>query len=277
MEIVPGLLAGKVLVMMKSAMNENKHIVAIETSGRIGGVALARGSQLLCEKQFTGDQQHTSQLFPLLDELCRQQNWRPDQIDELYVSVGPGSFTGLRVGITAVKTLAYAREIKVIAVPSTDVLAMNFNADLTETVRDIQNVAVVMDAKRQQVYAAVYSRLDLNNGNSSSVDAATGAFIPGFKEIVPPTVIKPDELLAQTLRPLAILGEGLRWHREQLTDQDVYALDESYWQPLARNVHRCGLLRAEAGLYAQADQLTPLYLRRPEAVEKWEQLHGTNV
>lgn len=248
-------------------MTSTKKIIAIETSGRIGGSALACGSQLLCEKQFTGDQQHTSQLFPLLESLCKTQNWSPDQIDEIYVSVGPGSFTGLRVGITAAKTLAFAQSVKVVAVPSTDVMALNFSGNLPNLTREIETVAVVMDAKRRQIYTSVLSRTEPSNGSVEQ-------FVPGFRVIVPPCVMTPEELLAKTPRPLAILGEGLRWHHDKLSGPDIFTLPEEYWQPLARNVHRCGLLRAQAGLYAQPDQLIPLYLRRPEAVEKWEQLHG---
>lgn len=251
-------------------MSSTMKIIAIETSGRVGSVALAVGPQLICEKEFTGDQQHSSQLFPLLDSLCKEQGWSPDQIDEIYVSVGPGSFTGLRVGITAAKTLAFAHPINIVAVPSTDVMALNFSGDLPESVRDIETVAVVMDAKRRQIYTSVFVRTESGNSEESS-----DQLLPGYRVIIPPSVMTPAELLAQSPRPLAILGEGLRWHHESLSGPEIETLSEDYWQPMARNVHRCGFLRAQAGLYAQADQLTPLYLRRPEAVEKWEQLHGT--
>jgi tRNA threonylcarbamoyladenosine biosynthesis protein TsaB len=245
-------------------------IIVIETSGRVGGAALACGSQILCEEQFTGDQQHTSQLFPLLDSLCKSKNWTPDQVDEIYVSVGPGSFTGLRVGITAAKTLAFARSIKVVSVPSTDVIALNFlekSQKIAKNHEKIDNLAVVMDAKRGEVYTSVFTRIDPSENCDDQL-------VPGFRVILPPSVMSPAELLANTPRPLAILGEGLRWHHDQFCDPDIITLEEKYWQPLARNVHRCGQLRARAGLYVDPDQLTPLYLRRPEAVEKWEQLHG---
>ena len=87
----------------------------------------------------------------------------------------------------------------------------------------------------------------------------------------------PAELLDKAPRPLFLIGEGINYHRDQLSADRVTVLDDKYWQPRASFVHRCGYLRAGAGMFADVERLEPMYMRRPEAVEKWEQLHGKDV
>ena len=74
--------------------------LAIETSGRIGSVALARDGEVFSHETFEHGLQHAARIIPAIDNLCRQAAWNPSEIHEIYVSAGPGSFTGLRIGIT---------------------------------------------------------------------------------------------------------------------------------------------------------------------------------
>ena len=97
-------------------------VLAIETSGRIGSVALADGTSILLEEQFPHGLKHAAEIVPMIDRLCRAQGWAPHDLEQLYVSAGPGSFTGLRIGITLAKTMALATGVKVVAVPSVRVL-----------------------------------------------------------------------------------------------------------------------------------------------------------
>src|SRR4051794_6884492 len=71
--------------------------LAIETSGRIGSVAVARNGVTLAVEQFPHGLQHAAEIIPRIDSLCRNQGWSPADLEELYLSVGPGSFTGLRI------------------------------------------------------------------------------------------------------------------------------------------------------------------------------------
>ena len=79
--------------------------LAIETSCRAGGVALGRGDELLGVIDFEASARHAVQLVPRLHELLEGASLRPEDVDELYVSVGPGSFTGLRIGLTVARTM----------------------------------------------------------------------------------------------------------------------------------------------------------------------------
>ena len=246
-------------------MNNNSAILALETSARIGSVALARGPKLLIEKSFSAGFRHTRELMPVIAQLTRQQGWIPNQLDQIHLSIGPGSFTGLRIAVALAKALTFAQpHIKIVSVPSTDVLVQNASQAAAMQNLPIRNAACVIDAKRKQIYTALYEKLD----------DQPDSFIPGFRTIIPPCLMTPHELLEKAPRPLYLLGEGLKQHAEALTAPDVFHLDSDYQKPHAAKVHACGWLRACAGLFDSPQELTPLYLRRPEAIERWEKLHG---
>jgi len=239
----------------------NPRIIAIETSSRHGSVAVALGPDLLAEETFPTDQEHARELLPALDRLCRAQGWSPDEIAHCYVSIGPGSFTGLRVAVTFARHLALATGAKICAVPTLDAVAENCAAlpDAPE------HLAVVFDAKRGQVFAAVFAR----RGGSSA-----GVAKSAYDRIVEPCMIEPDALLATAPRPIAVVGEGIDHHRAAIEASGAALLDRTLWRPRAANVHRLGWGLAEQGRFTPARELVPFYLRRPEAEELWEKRHG---
>ena len=262
-------------------MSDKPRILAVETSSRRGSVALGLGSALLAQEVFSADQRHAGELLPTIDRLCRRQGWAPADIEQVYVSAGPGSFTGLRIAITAAKTLAFAGGVKIVAVPSLEAAVVSALAAEKKLGLTIERVAVVLDAKRQQIYTAAFERIGKSKDEdipllpegASREGTFKEEFIPGFRTIYPAAVVAPAEMLARVARPLYLLGEGIRYHAEALTADDVISLPEEYWLPEAASVLACGWRRAQAGQFTPADTLVPFYLRRPEAEEKWEQLH----
>ena len=94
------------------------HALAIETSGRIGSISVLRDEVVVAEEEFPHGLQHAAQIVPIIDRLIGAQGWGPGDIEQLFVSQGPGSFTGLRIGITLAKTMALATGVKIVAVPS---------------------------------------------------------------------------------------------------------------------------------------------------------------
>ncbi|MBA2706997.1 MAG: tRNA (adenosine(37)-N6)-threonylcarbamoyltransferase complex dimerization subunit type 1 TsaB, partial [Gemmatimonadaceae bacterium] len=119
--------------------------LAVETSARIGSVAVVMDGNVLAEEQFSHGLQHAAQLLPIIDRLICAQGWNPADVQELYFSAGPGSFTGLRIGITLAKTMALATGVKLIAVPTARVLAENGPAGASDLI-------LVLDAKREQIF-----------------------------------------------------------------------------------------------------------------------------
>src|SRR5688500_15093699 len=126
--------------------------LAIETSGRIGSIAVVEDGRILREQQFPHGLQHAAQIIPIIDRLTREQNWSPRALEELYVSVGPGSFTGLRIGVTLAKTMALATAVKLVAVPSVRVLVENAPPEARHSI-------IVLDAKRDQIFTARFEHI----------------------------------------------------------------------------------------------------------------------
>jgi tRNA threonylcarbamoyladenosine biosynthesis protein TsaB len=219
--------------------------LAVETSGRIGSIALVEGDHILSEETFQHGLQNAAQILPIIDRLTRAQRWLPAQLDRLYVSAGPGSFTGLRIGITLAKTMALATGVKIVAVPTVRVLAQNAPDDAS-------NVIVVLDAKRDQIFTARFSR----QGDA-------------WQEEEPAHVDPLAEMLARSPRPVHLVGEGIPFHQKFIPEdpQIVVTVPES-WRARASVVARIGMEMSARNEFADPFALTPTYIRRPEAEEK---------
>ena len=98
--------------------------IALETAGRVGHVALGVGDRFITSREVPRTRQRNLELVPTLGALLREHDFAPGDIDVLYVSLGPGSFTGLRMAIATAQMLALAQpSIKLVGVPTLDVLA----------------------------------------------------------------------------------------------------------------------------------------------------------
>jgi tRNA threonylcarbamoyladenosine biosynthesis protein TsaB len=220
--------------------------LSLETSGRLGSVALFRDGALLEERTYPHGLQHAAAIVPMLNVLCRDYQLTPKQIEQIYISVGPGSFTGLRVGITLAKTLAYSTAAKIVAVPSADVLIENLPADAT-------NGIIVLDAKRGQIFTARYRRDETGN----------------WINVEPAHLDTLAKMIERSPRPVHLIGEGVPYHRESVPQSDqVIVADESLWLPSAAVVGKLGHLRALRGEFTDPFRLLPTYVRLAEAEEK---------
>lgn len=224
-------------------------LLAIETSSRRGSVALGDGPTLVAAAEFSADTRHAVELLPTIDRLFAAHAWDRASLRQVYVSVGPGSFTGLRVAVTAARHLALALDVRIVSVPSLAVIADN----ALRLPDPPPRVAVVLDAKRKQVYAGLFERRGQD-----------------YEPVGPPVVEDPGHWLASLPRPLIVMGEGVTFHREAIAATGLPILDDDHALPRAESVHRLGWKLALAGRFTPARELVPLYLRRPEAEEIWE-------
>jgi tRNA threonylcarbamoyl adenosine modification protein YeaZ len=248
---------------------DNPLILAIETSGRLGSVALAQGDKLLSETRFSGQMRHSAEIFPAVTDLLSRFNKKPDQIEHVYISVGPGSFTGLRIAVTFAKTMALANSAKIVAVDTLDCIAanvINFTAEHAENTEkknnlcglcdlsgEISRLAVILDAKRGQFFIAVYEK--------------TQDVI--WKKILPDCLMTTEAFLAQfSDKPIAITGEGLVFYKDKFTHKNVSVLDEKLWNPSAANVHKLGWQLALQKQFADPLTLIPNYIRGPDVTVK---------
>jgi tRNA threonylcarbamoyladenosine biosynthesis protein TsaB len=250
-------------------------IVAIETSGRVGSVAVAAGDRLLGERELPPAMRHAVELMPAIRQLTAAQGWSPAEIQHLYLSLGPGSFTGLRIAVAIARAMAQASAAKLVGVPSLDVLAENAPPDC-------RIVLPILDAKRGQVFAARYERA--REGGELQQTIPAGLVDPA--EFVRHAVSRAIEMAGgdgarEKLGTLTIgiLGEGVDYHRAALFTQDprgmtLREVDRAHWPGRAATVHRLGYRRALAGAFSDPATLLPLYIRLPEAEEVYRRKHG---
>ncbi len=229
------------------------NILVIETSGRVGSVALATGCALKQSARFRADFSHAAELLPTIDALCRPLSWAPNDIDHVYLSIGPGSFTGLRIAVTLARTLAFSIKADIVAVATLEVIAQN----ALRAEKPPLHVAVLLDAKRGQVYSAAFEQTE--GRYARTVDAC---------------IADPIEFLHGLPQPVWVLGDGITYHREALARVAHTELPEALWPPRVETVLKLGYEKAQRGEFVQPNALAPVYLRRPEAEEVWERRHA---
>jgi len=134
--------------------NESRvRILALETSETAGSAAALEGDRLLAQIDLDPKQRSAQSLAGGVRSLWKQVEWKPEDVQLVAVTVGPGSFTGLRVGVTTAKLLAYATGAGVLGVNTLETLAQAVPAEVSE-------VAVAVDAQRGQVVAQSFGRAD---------------------------------------------------------------------------------------------------------------------
>jgi tRNA threonylcarbamoyladenosine biosynthesis protein TsaB len=228
-----------------------RRALAIETSARTGSLAVVEDGRVLAEDQFAHGLKHAAEIVPRLDRLCRGQGWSPRDVREVYVSAGPGSFTGLRIGITLAKTLAFATGAQVVAVPTVRVLARNAPPEA-------RRLVLVLDGKRDQIYTARFERAQPDSP---------------WTEVEPAHLDDLRGMLARAPRPVHLLGEGIPYHQKFIPQNDagVIVTAEDLWRPRAAAVAEEGVRMAMAGQFTEPQRIVPIYVRRPEAEEKYDQ------
>lgn len=222
-------------------------VAGLETSGTLGSVALAEDGRPVAERTFEKGLVHGRELLPALRDLLAAAGWTVAGLDLFAVSCGPGSYTGVRVGVATAKTLAWSLAKPIVGVPSLDALACEAPADAGEW------VCPMVDARWQQVYAAVYRR------------AAGGAWARAGECLA----VRPEELLPHLPAEVFLFGDGLDRYASVFARPGVRLGPPDLRHPRAATVARLGWEAWQAGRRDDAFTLVPLYLRPTEAEVKF--------
>jgi len=235
-------------------------LLALETSGITGSVALWEGAvqaigaesrtcraERLFSVPLAAGQRSAQSLVPAIQRLLQSANVRPGDINVIAVTVGPGSFTGLRIGVTTAKTLAYALKAEIVAVNTLDVLARQAPCDGLRC-------WAVLDAFRGQLFAAAYHR---DASNTWQRDDAT-------HESALPTV---EEWSAMLRAGDVVIGPVLGKLKGKLPG-DVQIAPVASWEPQAETVARLALELYRQGRRDDLWNLVPYYGRLSAAEEK---------
>lgn len=211
-------------------------LLAFDTSSEVLSVALFDGEKLLGETRAGAFVRHSASLTPALEAVLKAHRVKPSALDAVAVGLGPGSFTGLRVGIATAQVFAYAVGCRLAGVPSPAAIASSAPAG---------DVVVLQDAKRGKLYVAVYR---------SGPD--------GLRELRAPFIATLEEALAVHEGPALFTGDGALAHRDAIERAGGRAeTDPGRTFPSAAAVGRLamkGLARAKKG--SARPVLSPLYL-----------------
>ena len=220
-------------------------LLAIETATAAAGVAVLRGDAILAERRLPEGRQASETLLPALLAALEEADVALAALDGFAVSIGPGSFTGLRVGVSTAKGLAFGTAQRIVAVPTLAALALYADAGDAP-------VAALLDARRGEVYAAIH-----DGGPTAPPRLA-------------PCVTDPEALAAHLAeiagaRPCVAIGDGVAVAAEALRTLLGERVLLRPVAPDAAAVGRLGQRLWSASGGVSPDQVVPLYGRRAEA------------
>jgi len=217
----------------------------LETSGRVGQVALAEGPQLCGVRRLDENRRNARDLAPAVADLLAAQGWRPAEVQAVVVSRGPGSYTGLRVGVMSAKAFAYATGCAVLGIDT-------FAAVAEQAPPEVGRLEVLADAQQDKVYVQPFARVE-----------------SGWQAQAPLAIRPFADWLAQRPTDAWVTGPGLhKWDSKLPAEVPRVAADLR--DPEASSLLRLGLVRYRAGERDDLWALEPLYLRPSSAEEQWQ-------
>lgn len=221
-------------------------ILAIETSTMLGGIAIVDDNGLISEIRLNVSVEHSERLMPEIEHLLKSSGLTINDVDAFAISSGPGSFTGLRVGMATVKGLSFASGKPVISVPTLEAMAWNFPYSGYP-------VCPVLDARRNQVFMALYRWKERD-----------------FITLKEPSVVGREEfvgLIRSIVDNESVILTGNGYHFYAGIDQFLIPPGHQL-VPSPANVGFLGLRLAKEQKFSDPLKLTPFYLRRSQAEER---------
>lgn len=220
------------------------YILAVDTSSKTASVALLKDKTVVGEYFTNTGFQHSSTLMPMIHSLLGCSNVSAEDIDLYAVTTGPGSFTGVRIGVSAVKGMAYAHNKPCVEVSPLEAMAMNM--------ADFQGIVCpTMDARCNQVYNALFK---CENGVKT--------------RLCDDRAIKIDALIEEVKdQKVCFLGDGAKFCIKAGEEAGIFCFvpEENNLYPKASCVGIIGYEKNIKGETVSAEALSPLYLRPPQA------------
>lgn len=224
-------------------------ILALETSGLSGSVAVADDQRILYETDLPDGQRSARGLAPAMKLALGQVGWKPSAVELIAVTCGPGSFTGLRVGVVTAKAFAYATGCRVVGLDTLEVLAEQVAAPGDD-------LLAVLDAQRGEFFAARWK-----------VDA-----VREFQLVEPARILTADQVVERLAAGEKIIGPVA----DKLTSALPPYFHSLVTMPKASAVAALGYRKALLGEIIDPFALVPHYLRRTAAEEQWETRQAAN-
>ena len=225
-------------------------IIGVDTSTRTGSVAVLEGDTVLAELAVTSAQTHAKRLMPAIDATLGMAGLTISECDGFAVTTGPGSFTGLRIGISTVKGLGFATKKPITGVTTLDALAYQF-------LSFPHLICPVLDARKGQIYTALYEC----------------ASHKGLKRVIEDCAVEPKEWLNQIQGLCLFAGDGAVVYKELIRETlgDLAHFAPPYLNTVrASVVAYIGMKQILDGKIADVSSLVPYYIRKSDAEIKVE-------
>lgn len=222
-------------------------ILAVDTTTLHGSVALLRDFHLLAEVNCVASLTHSERLLPAVDLVLRQQDLTIKDVEAFAVAVGPGSFTGIRIGLSTIKSFALASGNPIAPVSTLKALALKLKLPHNRL------LCPLLDARKGEVYAALF---EVKRGQLAAV--------------IPQGVYSPDQFFARlpSHRIISFIGSGVAVWKDKIFE---YFKDKARLSPRSLFIaHEVGLLGYDilrVGKGSDPRELKPLYFRRSQAEE----------
>ncbi|MFC1631729.1 tRNA (adenosine(37)-N6)-threonylcarbamoyltransferase complex dimerization subunit type 1 TsaB [Candidatus Omnitrophota bacterium] len=221
-------------------------VLLLDTSSKYLSLAVAHGDRVLSRVHQVLDRKHSLQLVPLIDRVLKRSRVSLAQLDGFCVGRGPGSFTGLRIGLTTIKALSFALDKPIVAIPSLDILVQNIKQIKSHPKRSVTDICAIVDARQKKVYACLYQN---KNGR--------------IKRNSRYLLLPIDELLGRLKGEFIFIGDGILPYREKITKarqlKPVFT-EERFWYPQAKAAVATARARFQQNKTEDVNKLRPLYL-----------------
>ena len=230
-------------------------VLGLDTATLVSGVALASENKLLAEITLQTRKTHSELLMPHIASLLEMAEVNKKELKGVAVSIGPGSFTGLRIGLATAKSIAYALQLPLLGISTLEALAWHYPVPGIYT-------AALLDAQKGNAYAALYA---WEHGTIVGKEPVT---VASFAEVL--------EHCAALERPVVLVGDIVQKKAAKLQElpENVILAPAHMIMPRAANVAQAALRRLAAGESDHVMDLEPVYIRRSEAEVLWEKRHA---
>jgi len=227
-------------------------IMALDSSAMVAAVAVMEDEKLLGEYMLNHKKNHSQTLMPMVKQILDDLELAPEDMDVFAASTGPGSFTGLRIGVTSIKAMAYALNKPVVSVPTLDAIAYNIPMSS-------YTVCPMMDARNNQVYTALYDW--------------KGNFQERITDYMGIPVAELVKIIKDAGKKVVFAGDAVQLHegflKKELGDDCVFAPGSLRLQR-ASSVAHIAYLKAAKGELENSFEMVPFYLRKSQAEREYE-------
>ncbi len=214
-------------------------ILALDTSTKFLVLGLYEGEKFYDYNIDLG-RRHSCLLAPTIKRVIDELGWKVEEINYFACGLGPGSFTGVRIGVSTIKGMAFGRGQPIVGISTLDILARNAPKEI-----DCKRIIPVLDARRGLLYYSIYARVNSR-----------------LRRMVPYRLATKKEFLKDVRSGSIILGDGLECCLDELLRSSLGAtlLDKDYWYPKANQLVRLAQERIKEGKFCESSRIKPIYL-----------------